>query len=91
MFIAALPPSCLSSRTPDGIGPTTQPVIGVQSRTLGSGVGEPETEMLQNPPDDRGILDGGNDPHGMLASGTDHGIGFVDLADQPGPVSLDLP
>jgi len=34
-----------------------------------SGVGEPETEMLQNSPDHRWILDGGNDPHGMLASG----------------------
>jgi hypothetical protein len=34
-----------------------------------SGVGEPETEKFQNSPNDRGILDGGNDPHGMLASG----------------------
>jgi hypothetical protein len=46
-----------------------------------SGVGEPKTAMLQNSPDHRGILDGGNDPHGMLASGTDHGIGFIDLTD----------
>ena len=44
-----------------------------------SGVGEPETEMLQNSPDHRGILDGGNDPHGMLASGAHQGIRLIDL------------
>ena len=58
---------------------------------FGSGVGEPETEMLQNSTDDRGCLDGGNDACGMLASGTEHGIDFVDLADQTGPVTLDFP
>ena len=56
-----------------------------------SGVGEPETEMLQNSPDHFGVLNGGNDPHGMLAPGAQQGIRLIDLADQPGPVPLDFP
>jgi hypothetical protein len=42
-------------------------------------------------PDDRRILDGGNHPHGILATGADQRIRLIDLADQPGPVSLHLP
>ena len=46
-----------------------------------SGAGKPETESLQNSPDHRGILDGGNDPHGMLSPGEHQGIRLIDLAD----------
>ena len=45
------------------------------------GVGEPETEVLQNPSDDLGVLNGGNDSHPVLASGTDQWVRLVHLPD----------
>ena len=42
----------------------------------GPDVGQPEAEVRQNPPDDLGVLDGGNDPHPVPGTTTDRGGAF---------------
>jgi hypothetical protein len=52
----------------------------------GPGVGEPEAEMFQDPPDDQRVLDKRDNAHFGGAFGADQGIDFVNFLDQPGPI-----
>ena len=45
----------------------------------------PQPQALQDLLNGRIILDEGDDPHGVLALGTDQRVDFVDFPDQPCP------
>lgn len=51
------------------------------------GIGQPESQVLQDPADHLWVFDCGYDPHSFLTSGTDQGRTFVDLLDKPSPIA----
>jgi hypothetical protein len=62
-----------------------EPACGTERRTSLGGERRPQSEVLEDAPDDPRILDQRNDPHRSLAPGALQRIGLVDFADQPRP------
>jgi len=61
------------------------PTRGTERRTSLGGERRPQSEVIEDAPDDSRILDQSDDPHRPLAPGALQRIGLVDLADQPRP------
>jgi len=61
------------------------PTRGTGRRTSLGGERRPQSEVLEDAPDDSRILDQRNDAHRPVAPGALQRIGLVDLTDQPRP------
>ncbi len=65
-----------------------RPLRGGRGRTRPGGLGRPPSEVMENAPYDRRIVDEGDDAHRPLAPWTLQRIGFIDFANQPRPGRL---
>ena len=61
------------------------PTRGTGRRTSLGGERRPQSEVIEDAPDDSRILDQSDDPHRPLALGALQRVGLIDLADQPRP------